>query len=287
MISSRFSRPQVQLSDNSVNVHVSLDLTCLEIAVMFLFKTILQTRPAISIPANSNRRFTLIFERQWLHGVALFVLLSGCYWATGLNGVDKGELWGVESISWYWVAVIIPVMHQVYVWLCWRNELHFGLLTRLMGNSAFPAYATGFAILGISRVLTVFILAYANRGSFLAESLPMKAVAFVMLLPALYLFYSVKRYFSFRRALGADHFDPAVGNMPFVRKGIFRFTSNGMYVFGFFLLWVPALWWASSAALVVALFNHLYIWVHYFATERPDIRHIYNDQNAKQNEQHR
>jgi Phospholipid methyltransferase len=55
----------------------------------------------------------------------------------------------------------------------------------------------------------------------------------------------------------------------------FRFTSNGMYVYGFLLLWVPALWWASAAALCVALFNHLYIWVHYFATERPDIDRIY------------
>jgi hypothetical protein len=41
------------------------------------------------------------------------------------------------------------------------------------------------------------------------------------------------------------------------------------------ILWVPGLWWASPAALVVALFNHLYIWVHYYATERPDMRRIY------------
>ena len=61
----------------------------------------------------------------------------------------------------------------------------------------------------------------------------------------------------------------------FVRKGIFRFTRNGMYVYGFLLLWVPALWFASLAALAVALFNHLYIWVHYFATERPDMERIY------------
>ena len=63
--------------------------------------------------------------------------------------------------------------------------------------------------------------------------------------------------------------------LPFVRGGIFRFTSNGMYVFGFLLLWVPGLWWASAGALSAALFNHLYIWVHYFATERPDMARIY------------
>jgi hypothetical protein len=63
--------------------------------------------------------------------------------------------------------------------------------------------------------------------------------------------------------------------VPFVKKGIFRFTGNGMYTFGFLLLWVPGLWFGSFAALFAALFNHLYIWVHYFSTELPDIRRIY------------
>ena len=40
-------------------------------------------------------------------------------------------------------------------------------------------------------------------------------------------------------------------------------------------LWVPALWLASMAALCVALFNHLYIWVHYYSTELPDMKRIY------------
>ncbi|MGB6364439.1 MAG: methyltransferase, partial [Thermoanaerobaculia bacterium] len=97
------------------------------------------------------------------------------------------------------------------------------------------------------------------------------------LAPAIYLFYSVKRYFGFERAFGIDHFDASYRTRPFVRKGIFRFTSNGMYIFGFFILWVPGLWFASVAALCVALFNHLYIWVHYFSTELPDIRRIYGE----------
>jgi hypothetical protein len=77
------------------------------------------------------------------------------------------------------------------------------------------------------------------------------------------------------RLFGADHFDPSVRALPFVRGDIFRFTSNGMYVFGFLLLWVPGLWWASAGVLSAALFNHPYIWVHDFATERPDIARIY------------
>lgn len=97
---------------------------------------------------------------------------------------------------------------------------------------------------------------------------------------ALYLFYSVHRYFGFRRAFGIDHFNASYRTMPFVRQGIFRYPSNGMYVFGFLLLWTAGLWFASVAGLAAALFNHFYIWVHYFATERPDMRRMYGDTRA-------
>jgi len=84
----------------------------------------------------------------------------------------------------------------------------------------------------------------------------------------------VKRYFTFERAYGIDHFDKNY-NVPYVKQGIFRFTNNGMYVFGLLILYIPALLLFSKVALVVALFNHLYIWVHYYATEKPDMKQIY------------
>ena len=87
--------------------------------------------------------------------------------------------------------------------------------------------------------------------------------------------YSVTRYFTYRRAVGIDHFDPSYRNEPLVRHGIFRFTPNAMYTFGLLILWVPGLLAASAAALLAALFSHVYIWVHYFCTERPDMHHIY------------
>ena len=60
-----------------------------------------------------------------------------------------------------------------------------------------------------------------------------------------------------------------------VKKGIFRYTSNGMYWFGFLLLWVPGFLFRSEGALLAALFNHLYIWVHFYFTEKPDMDLIY------------
>ena len=118
-------------------------------------------------------------------------------------------------------------------------------------------------------------LAIANQGTLPGDLTWLRLAAVAALIPALYTFYSVKRYFTATRAFGADHFFERYRSLPFVKKGIFRYTKNGMYSFGFLLLWAPALWYASSAAVVIALFNHLYIWVHFLATEKPDIRRIY------------
>ena len=71
----------------------------------------------------------------------------------------------MKPIDWYWVAIFTAVLHQVYVWLCWRLELHKKGLTTLLGPGAFSAFAFGFAVIGITRVVAVFVLAYVNQGS--------------------------------------------------------------------------------------------------------------------------
>ena len=67
--------------------------------------------------------------------------------------------------------------------------------------------------------------------------------------------------------------------MPLVKEGIFQFTNNGMYVYAFMLFWAIAIGANSVAALVVAAFSHVYIWVHFFATEKPDMDFLYTPQN--------
>ena len=218
---------------------------------------------------------TLLFERQWIHVLSLVVLLGLLDRVSTLESVQTGDFLNLGSINWLYLAAGIAVTHQIFVWLCWRLELHHSLLTRLFGRYGFHFYATGFTILVILRVAAVLILAVINQDSFDMPSEILQGFAIVALVPASYLFYSVKRYFGFRRALGLDHFDKSYRLLPKVREGIFRITPNGMYTFGFLLIWIPGLWFASTAALFAAMFNHLYIWVHYFATERPDMQRIY------------
>jgi hypothetical protein len=221
------------------------------------------------------RQVNLIFEKQWLHALFLALLVIVLKPINAIDSFQKGNLLGLDSLTWFWLAVALAIIHQVFVWLCWRTQLHLSLLTNLWGDRGFTLYAFLFSMLGIARVVLVFILAISNQGTLSLAPFGLKILAVIALLPALYLFYSVYRYFGFKRAFGIDHFDASYRSVPFVRKGIFQFTSNGMYVFGFFLLWVPGLWYGSVAALCAALFNHLYIWVHYYGTELPDIKRIY------------
>jgi protein-S-isoprenylcysteine O-methyltransferase Ste14 len=211
----------------------------------------------------------LIFEKQWLHASSLAVCLVGLGLVGRINAVQVGQLWGVSTATWLWLAVALAIAHQVFVWVCWRSQLHASLITRMFGSRGFDVYASGFSILGIARVVAVFILAISNRDTLHLDPRVLRVAAMIVAIPAIYLFYSVKRYFGFKRAFGIDHFDKSYRSLPFVRKGIFRFTRNGMYIFGFLSFLVPGLWFASAAALIVALFNHLYIWIHYYSTELP------------------
>lgn len=218
----------------------------------------------------------LVFERQWLHVLLAAALLAGVGFVQRLDGVAAGQLWTIGTCSWMWLAVSVAMAHQVHVWFCWRTQLHASLLTRALGARAFLAYAAVFSILGIARIVLVVLVAVSNQHTLHGNLLTFRVLAAVLAVPAAYLVYSVARYFGFKRAFGIDHFEPSYRSLPLVREGIFRYTRNGMYLFGFLVLWLPGLWFASAAALVVAGFNHLYIWVHYYSTELPDMRRIYS-----------
>lgn len=194
---------------------------------------------------------------------------------TAVSPVQQGELWNLPSVAWLWLTVAAAVAHQVYTWVLWRFELYANQLTRWFGDHGFSLFAVGFALLGLSRLL-ILPLAVANRGSLSLPDPVRWGLGGLFLLLAMYLFYSVARYFSFRRALGLDHFKPnEARRWSLVDRGIFRFTSNGMYTVGFLLLWAIGLMFESPAALVSALFQHLYIWIHYYCTEQPDMEFIY------------
>ena len=225
-----------------------------------------------------------IFEKQLLHLIYLILSGIGLYRLSFIKGFGDGSLWGIDTLHWLYLLLGTTVIHQVYIWFCWRSELYYGLLSRWFGKKAFTVYAVIFFILIIARPILITFLAISNRGTFaLNRTLGMYA-AFILTVPCVYLFYSVGRYFGFQRASGIDHFDVSCRGKSLVKKGIYRYTNNGMYIFGLLILWIPSILLFSITAVAAALFSHLYVWVHYFCTEKPDMEFIYGSRdNVKNN----
>lgn len=205
-----------------------------------------------------------IWAGQLLHLLSLVALLV-------LVGITWSRLDEPLPVA-FWIAVAVPVVHQVFVWLAWRRELQADCKRSPIG---FRAYVSIFFILFSGRFVSLFVLAWLDRGSLNLEDVARVIVTLLLVVPGIYAMYSVKRYFGMARAAGADHFDPRYRSMPLVNKGIFRFTSNGMYLYAFLIFWAIAVGCNSSAALLVAAFSHAYIWVHFYATERPDMNFLY------------
>lgn len=218
-----------------------------------------------------------VFEKQGWHLIILLLFLVGIQRLVQ-NNLEflKGSLWGYSTKNWCIMAISIPILHQVYVLFCWRLELHYKLLTKKIGKNVFNLYLVGFFILFVSRMIFLWLLAISNRSTFRLNKIILIVAFAAMTLLVVYAFYSVKKYFGFKRAAGLDHFDPSIAELPFVKEGIFKHTKNGMYKYAFLAFYLPGLLMQSKLALLVAVFSHLYIWVHYYCTELPDIKRIYS-----------
>ncbi|MCF6313303.1 MAG: hypothetical protein L3J39_12710 [Verrucomicrobiales bacterium] len=219
-----------------------------------------------------------IFKYQIWHLFSLaFLILALKLYLSNKPTLLDGMLWGINTSSWFWLALAAPIIHQVYVWLVWRFELHLRVFSNKLGTQqAFNLYALGFSFLFLSRLVTITLLAISSKNTLHLNPVIAYVLAALITPLVIYLFYSVKKYFTIERAYGIDHFDKNY-NQPFVKKGIFKYTNNGMYVFGLLVLYLPGLLFLSEVALLVALFNHVYIWVHYYFTERPDMLVIYGN----------
>jgi hypothetical protein len=216
-----------------------------------------------------------LLEKQGWHFLILAVLLVCVILLSQIEGMHTGTILGVGTATWLWISIFIPVAHQVMVGLGWRAQLHYQWMTRIFGKRDFLVFSVFFMVLFLSRPISTVILAISN-----AETYPLNVslrviISVILFVPVAYLMYSIVKYFGFKRAMGIDHFDSAYRKSPMVTEGIFKFTGNAMYTFGFFLLWIPGIIWASKAALLSAAFSHLYIWVHYFTIEKPDMKVIY------------
>ena len=179
----------------------------------------------------------------------------------------------VGALGWFMIAMSIPIIHQAYVWICWRSELCWKLISNTIG---FKGYVILFFILIISR-LSAIVLCFVDYGSLYKPGWLAWTLGLILFIPGAYTMYSVKKYFGFLRAAGADHFDPKYKSLPFENRGIFKWTPNAMYVFAIGIPFSFAVATGSQSMFIVAIYTYISIWLHYFCTEKPDIAIIYNN----------
>ena len=180
---------------------------------------------------------------------------------------------GISALNWFMIAMSIPIIHQAYVWVCWRSELCWKTISKTIG---FKAYAIIFFILGLSR-FSAIVLCFVDYGSLYKPGILAWVISIIFFIPGIYTMYSVKKYFGFLRAAGADHFDPKYRDMPFEKRGIFKWSPNAMYVFAIGIPFAFAVATGSQSMFVVATYTYISVWLHYFCTEREDFKIIYGN----------
>ncbi len=217
-----------------------------------------------------------IFEKQGWHlfFLALLLILTR-YFVRLFPEILDGSFLNISTKIWLVIALLIPIIHQVYVLLAWRYQLVYNSLSKLFGNKAFGIYKFVFFILFISRFVSLLFLAISNKNTVRMNPYGKYFLIFILSFLFLYAMYSVKKYFGLDRAAGLDHFDKSIAKVDFVKKGIFKYTNNGMYLYAFLGMYLPGIIFQSKAAILVALFSHAYIWIHYYCTELPDMKFIY------------
>ena len=220
-----------------------------------------------------DNKLNFFFKNQIWHIGGLIVLFYLSLQMVDLETNSKVFL-GIGSKNWFLFAMTTPLLHQGYVWACWRSELCWKTISKTIG---FKVYFVVFFILGILRLSSIG-LCFADYGSWFIPGWIAWSVSVLIFIPFIYTIYSIKKYFGFLRATGIDHFDPSYKNIPFEKRGIFRWSSNAMYTFAIPVFFGFAISSGSKAMFVFAAYTFIGTWLHYFCTEKEDFKVIYGKQ---------
>ncbi|AML52277.1 methyltransferase [Falsihalocynthiibacter arcticus] len=223
---------------------------------------------------RAKSRFRDLFEGQFQHAaIAAFMAIGAC---SLLVRVEDGPWYLLlNSIVWAKIAIILAIVHQALVAGVFRLQLYKNWMSKRFGERDMQVWAGIFLPLLIARPLAVLLTGLSDRTPITGYNTLEVILGVALLGAAVYGMHSVLVYFTLPRALGGDHFRDEYAEMPMVKKGIFKYVDNGMYSVVFLGLTGIALICGSWNALVVALFQHAYIWVHMYCTETPDMRRIY------------
>ena len=219
-----------------------------------------------------DNKLSFFFKHQIWHLGGTSILFYIGIKFSGLQN-NTNTFVSLDAFSWFIIAMTIPLIHQAYVWVCWRSELCWKSISSTIG---FKGYVIIFFVLIISR-LSAIVLCFVDYGSLYVPGWFAWSLAVIIFIPGIYTMYSVKKYFGFLRAAGADHFDSKYRDIPFERRGIFKWSPNAMYTFAIGIPFGFAVATGSQSMFIVAIYTYISIWLHYFCTEKEDFKVIYGN----------
>lgn len=232
----------------------------------------------MSTLANIRARSTWrdIIEGQFQH-LGLIILLTAGACSLMEPSPNGTRLLGLESWQWAVLSMWLAVIHQVIVAIIFRLQLHCNLVTRMHGENDIKTWTIIFLPFLAVRPFTVIMAGWADDVPIGLPWAVQWAVGTLLVAVSIVTMHSVLKHFTIRRAVGGDHFRDDIAAMPMVKEGVFKYTDNAMYGVVFLGLWGIALLFDSWNALVLALFQQTYIWVHMYCTEKPDMEWIYGN----------
>ncbi len=215
-----------------------------------------------------------LIEGQPQHAIIAILLAAGT--CNLLISPDPSPtLLGLNVTCWASLSIALALIHQIIVAFVFRMQLHKNLMTRLLGERDMKIWAMIFMPLLVVRPLTIIMTGWADTVPISDYRTLEIILGLALLAPAIWGTHSTLCHFTLPRAFGGDHFRDEYLAMPMVDKGVFKYTNNGMYGVVFLGLWGIALLFGSWNALIVALFQHAYIWVHMYCTETPDLKRMF------------
>ncbi len=216
-----------------------------------------------------------IFKYQGYH-LLLYVVIGAVLYSAITQFPDgHRKIWGLSAREMVLLSWIFAALHQGWIVFFWRTELYLGKISAWFGRGGFLIFRIGFVIFASCRLLLLIPISLATAQT---ASIPRGvSVALIVVTTPFILWglYSVFVYFGATRAFGADHFDPAYSDSTLEKRGIFKYIPNSMYTVVLLLIYHPGLFWHSWPGLIAAAAHHALVWVHYFCTEKPDMKEIY------------
>ncbi len=214
----------------------------------------------------------LIRYQDW-HLVLLALLVSLALTATNrMPHLFAGETLGLSAAAWLWMGVAAAILHQVYITVVWRVQQETRWLTNNLPRLGYAAYLADFTILLAARLAGALLTSIANRGYMdLSGTIRIAAPVIIVVVLLAYIFPGPASGY-FKQLAGTGHFNAATKSASPPEQGREKYGDAGMYILLPLAFYIPGLFYASPAGLLLALFNHLYILIHYFCTVHPDTR---------------